>query len=88
VVVSFILTITPFVGFPMLVKAIAIVILGGLGSITGTVIGAVVLAFGETFASYYIPDGSGWAEGIAFVLIIGILILSPRGIRGQAVETQ
>jgi len=87
VVVSFILTITPFMGFPMLVKAIAIVILGGLGSITGTVIGAIVLAFAETFASYYIPEGSGWAEGIAFILIIGILILSPRGIRGQAVET-
>ena len=88
VVVSFILTITPFMGFPMLVKAIAIVILGGLGSIAGTVIGAIVLAFAETFASYYVPEGSGWAEGIAFILIIGILIISPRGIRGQAVETQ
>ena len=88
VVVSFILTITPFMGFPMLVKAIAIVILGGLGSIAGTVIGAIVLAFAETFASYYVPEGSGWAEGIAFILIIGILILSPRGILGQEVETQ
>jgi branched-chain amino acid transport system permease protein len=87
VVVSFILTITPFMGFPMLVKAIAIVILGGLGSIAGTVIGALVLAFAETFASYYLPEGSGWAEGIAFVLIIGILILRPRGILGEAVET-
>ncbi|MBN8957459.1 MAG: branched-chain amino acid ABC transporter permease [Rhizobiales bacterium] len=87
VVVSFILTITPFMGFPMLVKAIAIVILGGLGSIPGTVIGALVLAFAETFASYYLPEGSGWAEGIAFVLIIGILILRPRGILGEAVET-
>jgi branched-chain amino acid transport system permease protein len=87
VVVSFILTVTPFMGFPMLVKAIAIVILGGLGSIAGTVIGAFALAFAETFVSYYLPEGSGWAEGIAFVLIICILILRPRGILGQAVET-
>lgn len=87
VVVSFILTITPFMGFPMLVKAIAIVILGGLGSIAGTAIGAFALAFAETFVSYYVPDGSGWAEGIAFVLIIAILILRPRGILGQAVES-
>ncbi|MDO8876011.1 MAG: branched-chain amino acid ABC transporter permease [Pseudolabrys sp.] len=87
VVVSFILTITPFMGFPMLIKSIAIVILGGLGSIAGTVIGAFVLAFSETFVSYYVPDGAGWAEGIAFLLIIGILILRPRGILGQTVET-
>jgi branched-chain amino acid transport system permease protein len=87
VVVSFILTVTPFMGFPMLVKAIAIVILGGLGSIAGTVIGAFALAFAETLVSYYLPEGSGWAEGIAFVLIICILILRPRGILGQAVET-
>ena len=87
VVVSFILTITPFMGFPMLVKAIAIVILGGLGSITGTALGACALAFAETFVSYYVPDGSGWAEGIAFLLIVAILIVRPRGILGQAVET-
>lgn len=87
VIVSFILTITPFMGFPMLIKAIAIVILGGMGSVAGTAIGALALAFGETFVAYYVPDGSGWAEGLSFVLIIGILLLRPRGILGQAVET-
>lgn len=87
VVLSFIITVTPFMGFPMLVKGVAIVILGGLGSIAGTVIGAFVLAFAETFMSYYLPEGSGWAEGIAFVLIVAILILRPRGIVGQTVET-
>ena len=86
VAVSFLLTITPFMGFPMLVKAIAIVILGGLGSVAGTAIGATVLAFAETFVSYYVPEGSGWAEGIAFLLIIAILIARPRGLLGQAVE--
>lgn len=88
VIVSFILTITPFIGFPMLVKAIAIVILGGMGSVAGTAIGACALAFSETFVAYYVPEGSGWAEGISFVLIIAILILRPRGILGQAVETR
>lgn len=87
VVVSFILTMTPFMGFPMLVKGIAIVILGGLGSVAGTVLGATALAVAETFVSYYVPEGSGWAEGIAFVLIVVILILRPRGLLGQAVDT-
>lgn len=86
-VVSFIVTITPFMGFPMLIKGIAIVILGGMGSLAGTAIGACALAFAETFMSYYVPEGSGWAEGIAFVLIVAILILRPRGILGQTVET-
>lgn len=88
VIISFIITITPFMGFPILIKAVAIVILGGMGSVAGAVIGAFLLAFGETFMSYYVSDGSGWAEGLAFVIIFAILLLRPRGIFGQAVETQ
>lgn len=85
VVVSFIINITPFMGFPMLVKAIAIVILGGMGSVAGTVAGALVLAATETMLAYYVPEGQGWAEGAAFVLLVLILLLRPRGIVGHAV---
>ena len=55
--------------------------------LAGTVLGAILLAFAETLVSYYVPEGSGWAEGIAFMLIMVILILRPRGLIGQAVET-
>jgi branched-chain amino acid transport system permease protein len=84
VVVSFIITVTPFMGFPMLVKAVAIVILGGLGSVAGTAAGAFLLAFFETGFAYYVPEGSGWSEGLAFVLIVAILIVRPRGLFGQS----
>ena len=84
VVVSFIITVTPFMGFPMLVKAVAIVIVGGLGSIFGMAMGSFILAFTETAFSYYVPEGSGWSEGVAFVLIMMILIVRPHGLRGQA----
>lgn len=83
---SFLLTITPFMGFHMLVKSFAIVVLGGLGSIYGTIAGAFVLAIAETVVAYYVPDGIGWAEGVAFAVLIGVLILRPRGILGQSVE--
>jgi len=83
-VVSFIITVTPFMGFPMLVKAVAIVILGGLGSVGGTAAGAFLLAFAEIGFSYYVPEGSGWSEGLAFVLIVAILILRPRGLFGHS----
>lgn len=84
VVVSFIITVTPFMGFPMLVKAVAIVIVGGLGSIFGMALGAFILAFTETAFAYYVPEGSGWSEGVAFVLIMVILIIRPHGLRGHA----
>ena len=86
VIVSFLINITPFMGFSILLKALAIVILGGLGSVFGTVIGAVILAFCETAVAYYVPEGSGWAEGVAFALIAAILIVRPRGIAGDARE--
>jgi branched-chain amino acid transport system permease protein len=86
VVMSFIVGINPFMGFHMLVKGFAIIILGGLGSVIGTVIGAFTLGFAETIVGYYVPDGNGWAEGVAFALLFCILIVMPRGILGQAVE--
>lgn len=84
--VSFLLTISPFMGFHMLVKGFAIVVLGGLGSIGGTMIAAFLLAFAETGVAYYVPDGGGWAEGVALVVLFVVLILRPRGILGQAVD--
>jgi len=85
-VASFLLTVTPFMGFPLLVKGFAIVVLGGLGSLPGTVIGAFLLAFAETAVGYYVPDGIGWAEGVAFGVLLGVLMIRPRGILGQTVE--
>lgn len=86
--VSFIMAITPFMGFHMLVKGFAIIILGGLGSVLGTVLGAFALGFAETIVAYYVPEGNGWAEGVAFALLFCILIARPRGIIGQAVEEE
>lgn len=85
-ITAFLLTITPFMGFHMLIKAFAIVVLGGLGSVPGTILGAFALAFAETWVSYYVPEGSGWAEGVAFIVLLCVLIISPKGILGQAVS--
>jgi branched-chain amino acid transport system permease protein len=81
-IMSFLLPITPFMGFPILVKAFAIIILGGLDSIVGTVIGAFFLATAETTIAYVVPQGIGWAEGVAFFLLVIVLIVRPTGILG------
>jgi branched-chain amino acid transport system permease protein len=86
-IVSFLINITPFMGFPILLKAIAIVVLGGLGSIPGTVLGAFILAIGETMIAYYVPEGAGWTEGVAFAPIVAILLLRPRGLVGSSLAT-
>jgi branched-chain amino acid transport system permease protein len=85
VILSFLGSISPFMGFHILVKGFAIIVLGGLGSIVGAVIGAFLLAFAETVVSYYVPNGTGWAEAVAFATLFLVLVLRPRGIIGQAV---
>ncbi len=85
VIMSFLGAISPFMGFHILVKGFAIIVLGGLGSIPGAVIGSFLLAFAETAVSYYVPNGTGWAEAVAFLTLFLVLVLRPRGIIGQAV---
>jgi branched-chain amino acid transport system permease protein len=84
-IMSSLSAITPFMGFNMLVKSFAIIVLGGMGSVLGSVAGAFLLAFAETAVSYYVPNGDGWAEGVAFAVLFCVLVLRPRGIAGQAV---
>jgi branched-chain amino acid transport system permease protein len=86
VVMSFLVPIFPFMGFGIIVKIFAIVILGGLSSITGSIAGAFALALSETAVAYFVPDGNAWAEGVAFAVLMSILILRPSGIVPQAAE--
>jgi branched-chain amino acid transport system permease protein len=81
-VVSVLLYTFPTVGVPLVLKAFAIVILGGLGSVLGTVLASLVLALLESYVGTFVPDGSGWAEGVTFLLIIGVLLVRPQGMFG------
>jgi branched-chain amino acid transport system permease protein len=82
VVVSVLMYTYPFVGAHLVLKAFAIVILGGLGSVLGTVLASLILALSESYVGTYVPDGSGWSEGVTFLLIISFLILRPQGMFG------
>jgi branched-chain amino acid transport system permease protein len=62
-------------------KGLAVIILGGMGSITGAVIGGFVLGVTETLAVVFI--GSSWADAVAFGVMFAILILRPTGILGR-----
>ena len=74
----------PTMGGSYTVKALAVMILGGLGNIWGTIIASYALATLETiivgvdFGSVSIPIG--YRDGIAFVIILGMLLWRPKGI--------
>jgi len=72
----------PHVGFSFIVKAFAIVIVGGLGSIPGALLGAMLWGILESYTATYIVNGSGWAEAIAFFVMIAFLVIRPKGIFG------
>jgi branched-chain amino acid transport system permease protein len=59
-------------------KAFAIVILGGLGSFSGAMIGGFVLSFAEEFGAAYLS--SGYRDAMGFLLIIVILLFKPAGL--------
>jgi branched-chain amino acid transport system permease protein len=73
--------VTPTMGDLASVKAFAIVILGGLGSIPGATIGGFILALMEELGAGYVS--SGYRDAMGFLLIIAILMLKPTGLFAQ-----
>ncbi len=73
-------TATPTMGIPLTIKYLCVVVLGGLGSIVGSVLGGLILGVAETMTAYYC--GAEWAPTIAFILLIVILIIRPEGLFG------
>lgn len=69
-------------GLAMGLKGLAIIILGGMGSVAGAVAGGLVLGLSETFVVAY--GSSGYRDAIAFVAIIAVLLIKPQGLFGQA----
>ena len=72
----------PHMGQPMLHKGIAVVILGGMGDIRGSLLGGFFLGFAEVFSVAYI--GSTMRDAVAFGLLFSILLLRPEGLFGKA----
>lgn len=76
-----ILFINPYMGGGMLMKAFIIIILGGMGSIPGAVIGGLFLGLMEGYGTYFF--GAVEALIISFGIIMLVLIVRPTGLMGQ-----
>lgn len=70
-------------------KALPVIVVGGLDSIAGAVLGALIVAFAETFFGAYQPDvaflawfGSGFSQVVPYVVMFVVLLVRPYGIFG------
>ncbi len=78
---SMIYNVMPTMGTLTTSKALAVVILGGLGNFAGAIIGALVVGVSESLAGTFIS--TGYKDAVAFVLLLLILMVKPSGIMGK-----
>jgi len=82
VMVGSLFAIAPGIGEWLVVKGFAVLILGGLGSIPGAVVGGLVLGVTEALAAGFVS--SAYKDVIAFVVMIAVLLFRPQGLMGKA----
>jgi branched-chain amino acid transport system permease protein len=74
-------TIDPQRGTSLLIFAFIVVVIGGLGSLRGTAVAAVVVGLVQQYANYYASSGLG---DLSVVLLLGLVLLArPRGLSGS-----
>lgn len=69
----------------MLIFAFIVVVIGGLGSITGSAIAAVVVGLVQQFLNFYAAAGIG--DFAVILLLAGVLLVRPGGLAGKSIGT-
>jgi branched-chain amino acid transport system permease protein len=75
--------ITPSAGEPYTLQAFVVVILGGLGRVSATVVGGMIFGLVEVLAQGAPHVGAGYQNAIAFGLLVLVLLVRPRGLLGR-----
>jgi branched-chain amino acid transport system permease protein len=61
-------------------RLLGIIVLGGMGSLPGAVVGALLIGVGETMTTTYV--GPEWATAVPYVVIFAVLLMRPQGLLG------
>jgi branched-chain amino acid transport system permease protein len=80
IVVSPISTVFPGMGDGMLILSFVVIVVGGIGSITGAAIGALLIGLVDTFGKVFLPTVS---SVLIYVLMAAVLLWRPNGILGR-----
>ena len=79
-------SIAPSEGYDVLIKALAVCIIGGLGSTGGVIVASFIIGFAERFTDSYI--GSHWTMIVSLAAILIVLIVKPSGLFGEQKELE
>jgi branched-chain amino acid transport system permease protein len=72
------------IGLPMVLRCFAIIVLGGVGSVPGALVGGLVLGVAESFVAGYLT--LQLRDAVGFVILIAMLIARPQGLFGLRVR--
>jgi branched-chain amino acid transport system permease protein len=78
----------PFMWMHPLIMMMAVVVLGGLGSLKGSFLGAYILGFAEALVVFLIPKGAFLKGSVALSVMILVLLIRPEGLFGVAFEEE
>jgi branched-chain amino acid transport system permease protein len=81
-------TLQPLMWMHPLIMMMAVVVLGGLGSLKGSFVGAFILGFAEALVVFAFPMGAFLKGSVALSVMILVLIIRPEGLFGVAFEEE
>jgi branched-chain amino acid transport system permease protein len=88
VVVAPVFVVDPFMWLAPLVTMLAIVVLGGLGSLKGSLIGALIIGYVEAITVFAVPAGAYLKGAVAVLIMVVVLLARPEGLFGVAFEEE
>jgi branched-chain amino acid transport system permease protein len=81
-------TLSPFMWTHPLIMVLAVVVLGGMGSIKGSFVGAYILGFAEAMVVFLAPMGAYLKGSVALSIMILVLLIRPEGLFGVVFEEE
>jgi branched-chain amino acid transport system permease protein len=88
VVVAPVFVVDPFMWLAPLVTMLAIVVLGGLGSLKGSLIGALIIGYVEAITVFVLPAGAYLKGAVALLIMVVVLLVRPEGLFGVVFEEE
>ena len=73
----------PGAGIDAIIRAFVIVVIGGLGSLSGAFIASMIVGVAEALGGFWVPQAS---LAIVFAVLVIVLAIRPQGLRGAATE--
>ena len=73
----------PHMGVLPGLKCFIAAVIGGIGNISGAVLGGFILGLGEILLIAFLPRLTGYRDAFAFILLIIILLVKPTGFNGR-----